>query len=292
MRNRRAALLAPAASLLLLGACQDSPAEPQADAEQTAPPDNGEAAGGTAGEHEESAKDQDAGADSGEAGRNGGENGKDEEGESPNEQRDQLLSEIDDQAGQSTDLKPALPPADAGDGNYLGAAVQAEADHYEVDYFSTDQPYQLNAGELEDLEPFAKAEGRIYESPAAAKESVNYQQVPEGSGNVDLGYGITGTEDAGAGSVFLTWHEGKWSFSMRNQNIDNPGGSGDMTALAKKIVAKLEDRMLPPPEEAGAGTFDLSSDEYSLAWQRGKVVYSISADDPLKLIDLAADLSE
>ena len=54
----------------------------------------------------------------------------------------------------------------------------------------------------------------------------------------DLGYGITGYMDAGAGSVFLTWHEGRWSFSTRNHNDGN--GSEEMIALAKQIVVNLK----------------------------------------------------
>ena len=62
---------------------------------------------------------------------------------------------------------------------------------------------------------------------------------------MDLGYGVTGHMDAGAGSIFLIWNEGHWSFSTRNHNSEE--GSKEMIALAKQIVRKLESQMLPGP---------------------------------------------
>ncbi|MET3574433.1 hypothetical protein ACFFIY_13195 [Bhargavaea ullalensis] len=292
MKLQRSAWLAPAACLLLLGACSgDRAASPPTEEEGTAETDAGQNASGETDSNEKpdsSVPDSAGKPDDGESTDAGQPDG----GEDPAGQRAHLLSEIREKVETASDMEPVLPDVPAAEGKYLGAEVNADADQYKVTYYETDKPYGLNAEELDGLSPAAVSEARIYESPGSAKAEAGYEQEPEGKGNVNLGYGITGFEDAGAGSVFLTWHEGRWSFSMRNQNIDNPGGGDEMAALAKKIVAKLEDRMLPPPEEVGAGKFDMSSDTYKLTWQRGAVLYSVSSGDPLGLIDQVADLSE
>lgn len=307
MKKMRTAILVPAACLLMLGACSPDRPDPAVQEENADGQGEGAAGSGTTGENtgtggsegQEAGESGDSEPDDGESAETGGaDDGESEEagqpdgGEDPAGHRAHLLSEIRKQVEAAADMDPALPDVLAPDGKYLGAAVDAEADRYQVTYYLTDQPLELNAKELDGLPHEAVAEARIYESPGSAKSNVGYEQEPGGKGNINLGYGISGFKDAGAGSVFLTWHEGKWSFSMRNRNIDNPGGGDEMTALAKKVVAKLEDRMLPPPEELAAGSFDMSSDTHKLTWQRGAVLYAVTADDPLELIDLVADLYE
>lgn len=68
-----------------------------------------------------------------------------------------------------------------------------------------------------------------------------------------------------------------------------------MKAQAKEMAEKLEKQMLPPPQEVGAGTFDISgtgASANSIQWQAETIVYSVHFGKPLELIDIVAKMNE
>lgn len=188
----------------------------------------------------------------------------------------------------ASDFEVKLPSqVDVSNGKYLSATIESDALYYEVVYFETDEPVAVNDASLRQQAPLMIVKGTVYDSEKEAHEQIGYQPIQDGMPEVDLGHGITGYQDAGAGSSFITWHEGRWSLMMRSRNDETGNAAGEQ--LAKGIVEKLEKETLPPPHENGAGTFS-SGDNNSvetnrLAWQEKNVVYEVYMADALQLID-------
>ncbi len=197
---------------------------------------------------------------------------------------EEILEEV--KAAIVTDVDVKLPEDVLTSDGFLTAATSSSTDSYEVNFYVTNVPVAVNDPSLEDAHPYMIVYGTKFDSEDGAKAKINYQPVQDGGEEMDLGYGVTGHMDAGAGSIFLTWNEGHWSFSTRNHNSEE--GSKEMIALAKQIVGKLESQMLPAPHAIGAGTFDMDSNgaaANSLMWQEGETVYELYTEDPLLLID-------
>lgn len=187
------------------------------------------------------------------------------------------------------DFEVKLPATIAiSTGKQLSTKILSDANHYNVAFFETEETLELNDPKLDRQEPFMIIKGKAFEMSEEANEQIGYQPIQEGMPEVDLGSGITGFQDAGAGSSFITWHEGRWSFIMRSRN-DEAGNAAGLR-LAKAVVDKLEAQALPVPHENGAGTFssgdDVSTDTNRLAWQEENVVYEVFMADPLALLDV------
>lgn len=197
---------------------------------------------------------------------------------------EEILKEV--KVAIQTDVEVKLPEEVLTNEGYLTAATDSNDSSYEVNFFVTNVPVPVNDPLLQDAHPYMIVNGTKFESTESAKAKVNYEPLVDGAEETNLGYGITGHMDAGAGSVFLTWHEGRWSFSVRNHN--NGNGREEMIDLAKQIVGKLESQMLPVPHDSGAGTFDMNNNgaaANSIIWQEGTTVYEIYTGDPLLLMD-------
>lgn len=108
-------------------------------------------------------------------------------------------------------------------------------------------------------------------------------QNQQGLPKVNLGYGITGTLNSGAGQQMLQWNEGNWTFTVRASAIQGQ----DPTATARQVVAELEKIYLPAPQGHGVGTFDIASGSYALTWQRNNKVYQVTGTSPSDVISKA-----
>lgn len=192
----------------------------------------------------------------------------------------------------NTDIEVELPEdVKIAEGKHLSARTTSNAGSYEVAFYETDEPMDINDAQLEESEPIMLVKGASYASTEEAQEQIGYQEIQEGMPEVDLGYDITGYQDAGAGSSFITWHEGRWSMIVRARN-DEAGNTAGLE-LATAIVEKLETQTLPIPHENGAGTFSSwdhdEVDTNRIAWQEEAVVYEVSTADPLALIDFVTE---
>lgn len=202
----------------------------------------------------------------------------------------EMVAEIRDTI--NTDIEVELPEdVKVAEGKYLSAMTTSNAGNYEVTFYETDEPVDVNATQLEESNPIVLVKGSIYGSSEEAKEQIGYQVIQEGMPEVDLGYDITGYQDAGAGSTFTTWHEGRWSMIVRARNDEAGNATG--LELSKAIVEKLETQTLPVPHENGAGTFSSwdhdELDTNRIAWQEEEVAYEVSMADPLALIDFVTE---
>ncbi len=210
----------------------------------------------------------------------------DNQAESVKEIRKEIKEKI------TSDFKVKLPSEiDTKDENHLSATVDSDALYYEVAYYETDEQMAINDALLTQETLFMIVKGTAYDSTAEANEQVGYQPIQEGMPEVDLGNGITGYQDAGAGSSFITWHEGRWSFTMRSRNEEKGIAAGEK--LAKDIVEKLEEKTLPPPHENGAGILSSADNDdvetNRLAWQEENIVYEVYMSDALSLIDVVTE---
>ncbi|WP_290033154.1 hypothetical protein [Ligilactobacillus cholophilus] len=112
-------------------------------------------------------------------------------------------------------------------------------------------------------------------------------QSTQGLPTVNLGYGITGTIDSGAGQQYLHWNEGNWSFTVRSSNVEgqNP------IPTAQKIVNTLQSTYLPAPQNRGTGTFDIATGNYQLTWQKNNKVYTVTGNSPENVIQKAVNMN-
>lgn len=179
----------------------------------------------------------------------------------------------------------------ANDQLFLSAATAQDPGLTAINYYAEGREIPLNDPQLNNLTPIARFTVTSYPTENEASAGVGYIPVETAGHPVDLGYGITGYQDAGAGSVYLSWEEGNWSLTVRGNNLDGE----DPTPLAKDIVALLEKESLPAPKSVGQITVRISNkhkemDLNSVVWQDGKEVYTIQHHDPLQALKMALSL--
>lgn len=211
----------------------------------------------------------------------------------PGQVKQHVLADVWETVMQESEAEPMLPRDLETDGRYLTARVIADTDGYEVFYYLMDEAVPVNAPELDEEAPYLTAGAIVYDSAEGARAGVNYEPEMQTGQPADLGRGITGYMDTGEGSARLVWHEGNWSFLVHQRNGERAGE--EMTEQASAIVGKLRNRQLPPTQEVGAGTFDLSgagASAHSLQWQAENVVYSVHFGEPLELIEIVSKMNE
>jgi hypothetical protein len=174
--------------------------------------------------------------------------------------------------------------------HHLTAVTKSNTSSYEVAFYESKEPIPINNSKLtnsSDVKKIAIVKAIQYPSEKEAKTNVNYQPLQTGTPKIDLGFGIDGYKDAGAGSAFTTWHEGRWSMIVRNRNNEEDNAAG--LKMAKEIVKKLEKQLLPIPHQIGAGSFNTNKENGAeanrIAWQEKTIVYEVSMSDPFQLVD-------
>jgi hypothetical protein len=119
---------------------------------------------------------------------------------------------------------------------------------------------------------------------ATKNSKVNFVKA-KGYGKIDLGYGIAGYEDAGAGTQGITWNEGRWTIEVLSPLDKEVDGSGRGLATAKKIVDYLEKHRLPVPHKYGFIQVYTDGRSDYVSWQNNKKVNKIQGTyDNMKLI--------
>jgi hypothetical protein len=174
----------------------------------------------------------------------------------------------------TTDIPIKLPKRiTVSSGYHLTAMTSSEQNQYTVMFLETEQPIPINNKELKNKEiNLATIKATRYETTDQAVEQINHQNHSgNGAPSVDLGFGIKGFRDAGAGSQFIGWNEGRWSLAMRA--LTEQGNS--IEEEVKKVVQYLEKNMLPIPHDVGSVKFDVSktNGKQHIAWQEDDIVY-------------------
>ncbi|WP_265460141.1 hypothetical protein [Enterococcus sp. HY326] len=173
--------------------------------------------------------------------------------------------------------------------NFLNIAADIEANHVSVLYYQLPQAYVLNDHHLNDAQPLAAFKQDNFSTTAEAQAAVS--KIPaDGASQVDLGSNITGFLEGAAGSTYLAWDEGNWSFNIRANNNANQ----DPVPIAKEIVNYLETALLPAPDTDGQVTIDMAVSDYTMtaiSWQEGTVVYTIENFNYLNGLKMAVSMA-
>lgn len=178
---------------------------------------------------------------------------------------------------------------------HLTAMTTSEQKHYEVMFYETEQSIPINDEKLNNMDfSTVKFKATRYESPEEAAKQIDHQLYSEnGAQSADLGFGIKGYRDAGAGSQFMGWNEGRWSLSLRSTTQQGEKIVGE----SKKIVQFLEENTLPIPHELGAVKVDVSDAGgkpiQHIAWQEDAIVYEIQTrKSMLDALQIAVSIHE
>ncbi len=184
-------------------------------------------------------------------------------------------------------LLPSANGLDSAPG-YLNMRCSGDSNNFSIDYIISYNPYGLNDGAVSGHVPYATFSKKTYDSEGAAANDVPYQPSDSSSGlpKVDLGHGISGLLDSGAGQRYLQWNEGRWSFVVHASAVVGE----DPVPTAQHVVDLLEQYYLPAPDTKGAGQLEASASENVLTWNRGNVLYTLKGKSIDTLVKMAASV--
>lgn len=188
-------------------------------------------------------------------------------------------------------LLPTTPGLATTNG-HLNVRYSGNANSYTIYYSVGYTAKRLNDPTLSSQTPYLILSKKTYASKAAAAQAIRHYDDSSTAGlpTVDLGHGLTGTIDAGAGQRYLTWKEGHWQLTVHAAAVNGE----DPVPTARHIVELLEQFYLPAPDDRGTGTFEVSVGDGQrpqvLTWMRGNVVYTMEAHSIDTLVQMAASL--
>ena len=218
--------------------------------------------------------------------------GKDAEGQEEEKPltQEEVIKAVKQQI--DTDLSLKLPDKlPLKKGEHLTAVTEGDENSYRVVFYESDEPIPINNEELinneDKADPIATIHVQKYDSQKQADEEVSFEQFDENGGQeVDLGHGITGYRDAGAGSVYTGWNEGRWALAVHAQTSEGNKG----TDLAKDAVAYLEENTLPIPQPHGYAHLDVDERDNRILWEKDTTVYTIDqVEDSMDALEIAVN---
>ena len=206
------------------------------------------------------------------------ETGQQEEQE---EQTPQLAAQLKERI---PDWNIDLPSWTEEESQHTGAAVVKEKDRAEIQFYKTEEPIAVDDPALANAQETALLTIERFSSSKEANEQIDFQDYKKVGGEpVDLGYDITGYQDAGAGSLFTSWNEGRWAMITRTTTDASEKG----VQLAQHAVSFLEEHTLPIPHEHGSLHLDVNEQGSFVKWQKGELVYMLTASTNDELLEWA-----
>ncbi len=188
-----------------------------------------------------------------------------------------------------TDLEVKLPQElPLLESEYLTAVIKSDNNSYSVVFYKNNEPMQLNSEELLNSSSSAIEIASLQVSKKASQQEsddeISFQDFSSiGGEEVDLGYNIKGYQDAGAGSVFTSWNEGRWALATRTLTSESDKG----VELAKRSVEYLEKNHLPAPKQNGTIHLDTEGNGNLAKWQDVEVVYILDqVKEPLDMLKI------
>ncbi len=182
------------------------------------------------------------------------------------------------------DWNLALPSWTAEEGRHIGATVVEEDNRVEIQFYRTEGPMVVDDPALANSQETALLTIERFSSSEEANEQIGFQNYKEsGGGPVDLGHSITGYQDAGAGSLFTSWNEGRWAIVTRT-TTDAPE---EGVQLAQRTVSFLEEHTLPIPHEHGSLHLDANEQGSIVKWQKEELVYGLTTGTNDELLEWA-----
>lgn len=173
-------------------------------------------------------------------------------------------------------------------GSFLTATTKAEANQVEIVFLESKEYVPINDSKLKQPDKaavIARLSVTQYKNTDEANKQISFENYSQNGGQeVDLGYNIKGYQDAGVGSLWTGWNEGRWALATHTRT-ENPEAG---VKLAKQAVQFLETHMLPIPKQNGFARLDVYESGNVIVWQDGKLVYTLeSIKDPLKALEIA-----
>jgi len=173
------------------------------------------------------------------------------------------------------------------DGTFLSGTTKAEANQVEILFFESKKYFPINDPKLKNSKTatvIARLVVKQYQNAKEANEQIAFVNFSQNGGlEVDLGYNMKGYQDAGAGSLWTGWNEGRWAIETHTRT-DNPEAG---VKLAKQAVQFLEAHMLPIPKQHGFARLDVYNSGSLIVWQDEKLVYTLdSIKEPLKALEI------
>ncbi|MEK5233744.1 hypothetical protein MHB42_18780 [Lysinibacillus sp. FSL K6-0232] len=180
-------------------------------------------------------------------------------------------------------MPTTLPVAE---GAFLTATTKVEENQVEIIFYESKEDLPINDIRLKNSATvICRLLVKQYQSMEGASTQVAFDNFSQNGGQeVDLGYNITGYQDAGAGSLWTGWNEGRWALATHTRT-DNPEAG---TQLAKQAVEYLESHMLPIPKQYGMAQLDVYQSGNLIVWQDEQLVYTLDMiKDPLQALEIA-----
>lgn len=170
-------------------------------------------------------------------------------------------------------LAPLSPPSQIkgnSPSEFINASLTKTPQGVTVHYYFSPAPLPLNAPSLASQTPVLTLKKQSYGSPSAALQNLNYWGPSRSNGLpvVQLGNGIQGKINAGAGQRYLHWNVGPWSFLVHKSSIGVQGQNIDGSALAikegKRVVSAFSQTQLE--SKVSRGSFFGEGKEVIIQW--------------------------
>lgn len=170
-----------------------------------------------------------------------------------------------------------LPAADGlGQGSSNLNIRYTSSSSQNVVYYSVgNSPLALNDSRIASEKPYAVLTEK--KNVADASSLINYQEPKTGLSAVKIASNVTGTEEGAAGSTYLQFNQGQWSFVVRASNVQGQ----KPLPTAQKLLALYQQYGLPDTAAKSSVQVDVGESLGSLntviTWAKGSSVYQLKA---------------
>ena len=170
-----------------------------------------------------------------------------------------------------------LPAADGlGQGSSNLNIRYTSSSSQNVVYYSVgNSPLALNDSRIASEKPYAVLTEN--KNVADASSLINYQEPKTGLPAVKIAGNVTGTEEGAAGSTYLQFNQGQWSFVVRASNVQGQ----KPLPTAQKLLALYQQYGLPDTAAKSSVQVDVGESLGSLntviTWAKGSSVYQLKA---------------
>ena len=171
-------------------------------------------------------------------------------------------------------LLPTVDGLGQGSEN-LNARWTSSASQNVIYYSVGNSPFPLNASQVAKEKPYAVLTEN--KNVTDASSLINYQEPKSGLPTVKLDGQVTGTEEGAAGSTYLQFNQGQWSFVVRASQVQGQ----EALPTAKALLKLYQQYGLPASGSNASVQVDVGESLGSLntviTWSKGSSVYQMKA---------------
>ncbi len=171
-------------------------------------------------------------------------------------------------------LLPTVDGLGQGSEN-LNARWTSSASQNVIYYSVGNSPFPLNASQVAKEKPYAVLTEN--KNVTDASSLINYQEPKSGLPTVKLDGQVTGTEEGAAGSTYLQFNQGQWSFVVRASQVQGQ----EALPTAKALLKLYQQYGLPASGGNASVQVDVGESLGSLntviTWSKGSSVYQMKA---------------